>query len=347
MSERGRDHEGTSIWLYAFGYFACYAPYSALTKAMSSGLIESVGRVSGFAILPISALASLVGMMIFLTVMGFWKHASRATIFGISVPRPGLRTFVSGLASGAIIGTTTLAYTFSGVSIVFMMLLMRGGVLVLAPLVDAVSGRRVRWFSWIALVLSIGSLVAAFSGGASFALTAVAAVDVAIYLASYFVRLRFMSGGAKSDDPEATMRYFVEEQMVATPSIVLALGLAALVGGDGLLGDVRAGFVDLPRTSALLPTIVVGVLSQGTGIFGGLILLDPRENTFCVPVNRASSVLAGIVASVGLSLLFVRPGLKPSEIVGAMLVIGAIVVLAVPGVLAARRKAAAAAAPSV
>lgn len=50
MEEAAREHD-TSIWLYAFGYFACYAPYSALTKAMSSGLFGSLGKVSGFALL--------------------------------------------------------------------------------------------------------------------------------------------------------------------------------------------------------------------------------------------------------------------------------------------------------
>jgi hypothetical protein len=338
MDHARRDHD-VSIWLYAFGYFACYAPYSALTKAMSSGLYRGLGKVSGFAILPASTMASLVGMAVFITTMGWWKHATHSNILGVRVPRPGPRTFVSGLCSGAIIGTTTLAYTFSGVSIVFMMLLMRGGVLVLAPIVDAVSGRRVRWFSWTALLLSIGSLVAAFSRPSSFALTVVAAVDVVIYLASYFVRLRFMSHGAKSSDPDATLRYFVEEQMVATPAIVLALAIAALVGGAGIAGEIREGFTMLPRTPALLPTVIVGVLSQGTGIFGGLILLDRRENTFCVPVNRASSVLAGVVATGILAVFLGQPGLPAQEIVGAVLVVAAIAVLAVPGVIEARRKA--------
>ena len=43
-----------------------------------------------------------------------------------------------------------------------MMLLMRGGLLVMAPLVDALSGRRVRWFSWVAFLLSLGALFVAF-----------------------------------------------------------------------------------------------------------------------------------------------------------------------------------------
>jgi hypothetical protein len=31
-------------------------------------------------------------------------------------------------------------------------------------------------------------------------------------------------------------------------------------------------------------------------VFGTLIYLDRRENTFCIPLNRASSLLSGVVA---------------------------------------------------
>ncbi len=337
------DLRDLAIWGYAFGYFACYAPYSALTKSLSLGGVPGMdAAVSGFALLPSSALASLVGMLVFLTVMGWWKHARRRTVLGVSVPFPSVWTFLSGLCTAAIIPTTTLAYTFGGVSIVFMMLLMRGGVLVLAPIVDLVSKRRVRWFSWVSLVLSLSALLAALADGASYEITLIAAVDVTIYLLAYFVRLRFMSRLAKSDDPEEKLRYFVEEQMVATPALILTLGILAIVGRGPLLSQVRWGFVDYWSSGAAWAGIVVGLLSQGTGVFGGLILLDKRENTFCVPVNRASSVLAGIVATLAMSWLAGGKGLAASEMVGAALVIGAMTVLAWP-TIAGRKKVVAAA----
>src|SRR5687768_14193235 len=130
-----------TIWFYAFGYFACYAPYSALTKALSKGLLPSMGgaKVGNFEILVPTGLASLVAMLVFLSVMRWWKHATHYHVLGRSVPGPTRWTFLSGLCTTTIIPTTTLAYTFDGVSIVFVMLLMRGGVLILAPIVDLVS----------------------------------------------------------------------------------------------------------------------------------------------------------------------------------------------------------------
>ena len=327
----GPSRGDARIWAYAFGYFACYAPYSALTKLVSQGRLGGMtGPIDGFELLPITTVVSLLAMLTFLTVKGWWRHASRATVFGVIVIAPGRWTFLSGLATAAIIASTTLAYTFRGVSIVFMMLLMRGGVLAIAPVVDAVGKRRVHVNSWAALGLSLGGLVITLGDGASYELAAVGMIDVAVYLTAYFVRLRLMSHVAKSSDRTASIRYFVEEQMVATPAIVALLALLAVVGQGPMMLSVRAGFGGLLGSGAVTAAVAIGALSQGTGIFGALILLDARENAFCVPVNRASSVLAGVLATAALAIMGLGHGLPASELWGAGCVLGAIVVLALP-----------------
>ncbi|MEZ4469865.1 MAG: hypothetical protein R3F60_03480 [bacterium] len=323
------------IWGFALGYFLAYVPYSALTKALSGGHLGGE-PVSGFELLPVSALASLVAMFVTITVLGWWKHSSRLAIGGVSIPFPGRWTFLSGLCTAAIIATTTLAYTFEGVSIVFMMLLMRGGLLVLAPLVDKVTGRRVRWFSWAALAMSMGALLVAFSSDSGFALTLTAIVDVVVYLLSYFVRLRFMSKIAKSDDPVVRARYFVEEQMVATPAMVAVLVVLAFLDHGQFSHDIRAGFTSFFQRPIVFEGVLVGLFSQGTGIFGGLILLDGRENSFCIPVNRASSILAGVAASYVLVALGLGAP-DASQLFGAALIVGAIAFLSLPPLLERRR----------
>ncbi|WP_223748711.1 hypothetical protein VZQ01_41885 [Myxococcus faecalis] len=309
---------------------------------MSSGSLPGMEEgIVGFTLLPVSAATSMVGMFVFLSLKRWWRFAAHRQVLGLRVPAPGAWTFLSGMCSAAIIGTTTLAYTLEGTSIVFMMLLMRGGVLVLAPIVDVLSRRHVRWPSWVALGLSFAAVLVASGKDARATLTWVAALDVGVYLLSYFIRLRAMSRLAKSEDKSLSIRYFVEEQMVATPFLVLVLGLVAVWGGAGPALDIREGFTGMFARGRLLEEMLVGLLSQGTGIFGGLILLDARENAFSVPVNRASSVLAGVVATLGLSLWLGLPGVGPRELLGAALVMVAMTVLAVPTVLAARRREAA------
>lgn len=330
----------TSIWWFAFGYFACYVPYSALTKALTSGLLPGHEAITGFQLLPPSVIASLVGMFAFLTAMGWWSAATHREVFGVSVPTPQKLTLISGLCTATIIGTTTLAYTFQGASIVFMMLLMRGGVLVLAPVVDFVSGRKVRWFSWVALGLSLAALLVAFAEKGGYAMTTVAIIDVTAYLGAYFVRLKLMSGKAKSEDPQANKRYFVEEQMVATPAVLLMLAAVALLGGgDGIPGELREGFTTFWGSSGVVGfALAVGLFSQGTGIFGGLILLDKRENSFCVPVNRSSSILAGLIASASLWLFLGKAPPSAGQLLGAGLILAAIGALSLPPLLAGRKK---------
>lgn len=333
MTESSRHSDAAIVWT-AFGYFACYAPYSALTKAVSRGLLPGMrGGVDGMALLPVTAVASLLAMLAFMLLSGWWRYATRYPIAGRSVPGPTRLTLASGLATAMIIATTTLAYTFTGTSIVFMMLLMRGGVLVLAPLADWVGRRPVRAASWVALGLSLAALLVAFSGDQGLSMGWGAALDVLLYLGAYFFRLRWMSSQAKSEELSSNLRFFVEEQMVATPATVLGLLLGALFAPGASGAALQAGFTGVMTDPLLLPIgLLIGVLSQGTGVFGALILLDKRENSFCVPVNRASSILAGLVAAYTLSwtLDLAAPG--AGELVGAGLVVAAILVLSASGI---------------
>ena len=329
-----------SIWLFAFGYFASYVPYSALTKGVSSGQIGGE-PVPGVEMLPLSGLASLGGMFVFITAMRWWKYATPLWVGPLRLVRPTRYTLLSGVCTAGVIATTTLAYTFEGVSIVFMMLLMRGGVLILAPLVDSMSGRKVRWFSIVGLVLSINALLVSFleqkQGG--YGLTLVALADIALYLGAYFIRLKYMSKLAKSDDADQRTRYFVEEQMVATPVLIGFLGVCALIGQGEFMLALRDGFTSFYDRPIVFETILIGVFSQGTGIFGGLVLLDKRENTYSVPVNRCSSILAGVVASYAIMLWMGGGGPSTHELMGAFLIVQAILFLTIPLMLAKRAAA--------
>jgi hypothetical protein len=333
-SERAR---GGSIWLFAFGYFAAYVPYAAVTKALTNGAMAS--DVTGTMVLPLATVVSMLCMAAFLVTTGWWKSAGSVRLRGFTVPVPSRWPAPSGIATASVIVTTTLAYTFAGTSIVLMMLLMRGGVLVIAPMTDRASGRRVRWFSWIGLGLSGIALSHAAVATEGFSISAIAALDVAVYLAAYFLRLRFMSKLAKGSTDD-NRRFFVEEQIVATPFAVLCLALIAALPLGTVSTEVAAGFLEVPFRAAAPAIILVGVTSQLTGVFGALVLLDPRENSYCVPVNRGSSIVAGIVGSFILWALGAATLPSPVELAGAGWVALAVTALAVGPRIEARRPAA-------
>ncbi len=324
------------IGLLCFGYFASYVPYSMMTKMITDGLFSGMNGVgfSGFEIQPVVVLGSFVSMYVFITAAGWWKYATHSKILGISFPRPQWFTFLSGLCTSGQIITTTLAYTFGGISIVFAMLLMRGGVLIIAPMVDLLVRRRKRkiyWPSWVASALSLAALFVAFAEKAGTAMTLIAAVDIGIYLFGYFFRLYIMSNFAKSDDVEERKRYFAEEQLVANPVLLLGLLIVGLfgIGGDpsSIPTQVWAGFASFPFEGYFLVTFLIGVFSYGTGLFGSLIFLDKRENTFTVPANRASSILAGVLATYLLHVYYGQKAPNAYHLAGAALIILAILFL--------------------
>ncbi|MFA4873903.1 MAG: hypothetical protein WC956_02045 [bacterium] len=345
----GRRIAAFGIAALCFGYFASYVPYTMMTKLVTKGLCCGLGGtgLTGFQIQPIAIFASFVCMYSFITIMGWWKHTTHSKILGISVPRPQWFTLLSGLSLSFQIITTTLAYTFGGISIVFAMLLMRGGVLIMAPVVDMIVKRRKRkiyWPSWVAAALSLAAVIVAISGKMGTNLTLIAGIDISIYLLAYFFRLVLMSSWAKSSDEEERKRFFSEEQMVANAALFTGLFIVAFLGrnsgSEPILGQLWNGFAQIPFQGFFLFIFFLGFFSYGTGLFGSLIYLDGRENTFTVPANRASSILAGVLADYLLAFFYGQRFPSVNELAGAALIITAIAFLGYRSVVEKRTKAA-------
>src|ERR1700694_3900294 len=315
------------IWALGLGYFVFYTPYSGLIKAVTSGLLSGGNRISGFVLLPSTLISTALLMPLFITVMRWWKYVRMRKVLGITIPFPSWQTLLSGVCFATIIATTTLAYSFKGVSIVFALLLMRGGILIMAPLIDQAFRRRVRWFSWTGLGLSLAALLIAFFDVKEYQLTLLAVLNLAAYLTGYALRLPCMTQIAKTRDESLSLRYFVEEQMVAMPTLVLAPAIFALIGRGPIANDLRFGFTHLFGASFVLSGLAIGFFYTGLGIFCTFIFLDRRENTFCIPMHSCSSLLAGIVASYTLSWWLHAPLPSGVQIGGVFLIMAALLVM--------------------
>ena len=321
LLEKKRAHS-LGIWALGLGYYVFYTPYSGLTKALSNGLLPGVGKIPGTVLLPASALATVVCMLGFITAMKWWKYAGRSEFFGIRVPFPRRLTFLSGICMATIMGTTTLAFAFGGISIVLVLVLLRGGVLIIAPVVDAIFSRRVRWFSWAAMLISLLAVAVVLGDAANYKLSFAAMVDVAAYLTAYFFRFQFMTKLAKSHDSDASRRYFVEEQMVASPLLLLALGTMAVIGFGNEMRGFRLGFTTFLGTKAAGFALLIGLFYAALCICTTFIFLDRRENTFCVPMHCGSSMLSGFTATYALTLfLNQRPPSGPQLLSFGLIVI--------------------------
>ena len=158
-------------------------------------------------------------------------------------------------------------------------------------------------------------------------MTLVAGLNIAAYLTGYAFRIPIMTRLAKSHDPALNRRYFHEETLVAALALTGVPALFALIGHTEILLELRAGFTTFFAGPLLLPALLIGALYGCLYLFGTGIYLDRRENTYCIPLNRCSSLLSGLFAAYGLTLLV---GLKPpsgNQLAGAFMILTALAVL--------------------
>lgn len=313
------------------GYFIWYTPYSGLAKGMSAGLLPMTnGPVGGLVLLPAAALGTLVAMPLTLTILRWWHYSRRRGVGKVSLPFPGRETAMSAFWMALIVGTTTLNFTFPGVTILLVLVLMRIGTLIISPTVDLLRYRRIHWYSAVAVGLCVVSAVVALADVKNYVLTIGAVASLLTYVIAYSGRFLIMSRHAKRGTLAADRRYFVEEHMTTPVLLVAILAVAALAGS----GELQEGFTTFLTTSAALPAFLIGVCYEGLFVFTSLIFLDRREYSFCMPVHVCASLLAGVVASLGLGLLFGAPPPSVAQSVAAVIVILAALMLSYPAIRA-------------
>jgi drug/metabolite transporter (DMT)-like permease len=328
-------------------YMLAYIPYMVITKQLASTPAASLGRpLSALEILPATLMVSGLMTFVFIGLSGWWRAAHQRQIGGITLPVPTRWTFLSGICTALVLFTVPMSLTFQGVSIPFIQLLMRGDVLLLAPLVDLAFRRKVGWYSWVALVLVAIGLFLTIRQRGGLHLPPLAIATVVLYTIGYFGRLAVMTRVSKSGDPNDVKRYFVEEKIVAVPLSVVLLAMVPLLGLGTQGSQLAFGFFAAWSTPQILPILALAVLLFVVSIFSAIILLDPRENTFCVPLERSASIVAGIAASIILALVWGLPMPTTAEFGGALLMIAAVVLLSLAPAWDRRRLALAAEEPS-
>jgi protein-tyrosine-phosphatase len=322
------------------GYFAWYTPYSGLAKGLSGGLLPGVDDpVGGLVLLPGVAIGMLGAMLVFVTVSGWWRYARTAQVGRLTVPVPGRETAAAAAWMALIVATTTLNFTFAGFSILFMLVMMRIETILLAPTMDLIRRRRINWYSWAAIGLSLLSALVALADVTSYELSAVAFASLAIYLIGYTGRFDIMSRHAKTGLP-SDRRYFIEEHMTTPVMLMLLLAVPALLNQGSAMHALREGFTSFLTSPAAPYAIATGVCYEGLFIFTTLIFLDRREYAFCMPVHVCASLLAGIASSFGLRVLFGTAPPTTAQLVAAVCVVLAAFTLSYPAIrarLAARR----------
>jgi hypothetical protein len=326
----GMERSPWRLELIVLLYFFSYIPNILLTKYATSFVHPVMGRpLTGLETLPSTLAMNLVLTYLFIWLSGWYRHAHQGQFAGHSVPIPTRYTFISGLGTALVLFTVPLSFTFTDVSIPFVQLLMRGDILIIAPVVDAIFGRKVRWWSWTALVMVAIALLLVIQQRGGLHLPPLAIATVVLYAIGYFTRLAVMTRVSKDGDPNSVKRYFVEEKLIALPISIVALALVSL-SGLGTQGEQLSwGFLGVWSDPVLWPLMGIAVTLTIVSVFAAIILLDPRENSYCVPLERSSSLLAGLVAAYLLHWGWGLPAPTTPEVIGATVLMAAITLLCV------------------
>ena len=319
-----------SIELMALLYALTYLPNIVITKALATQVNPLLGRpLTGLELLPSTIIISALLTYLFIWLSGWWRDAHQLAIGGLRFPCPTRWTFLSGLGTALVLFTVPLSFTFVGVSIPFIQLLMRGDILIIAPLVDLVGGRKVRWYSWVALGLCAAGLALTISQRGGLNLPPLALLTIALYTAGYFIRLSVMTRTAKDGVAGSARRYFVEEKIVALPVAIAFLAIMSALGLGAQGDQLGYGFVTVWASPQLPQIAAIGFTAFLVSIFSAMILLAKHENSYCVPLERSASILSGLAAAFVLTWLIGSPPPTGAELSGAMLLIVAILILSI------------------
>jgi drug/metabolite transporter (DMT)-like permease len=314
-----------------FAYFLAYLPNVIITKLVTSTRHAGLGRpLTGLETLPASLIVSLVLTYLFIWVSGWHRDAHAVQLGGCRVPVPTKYTLISGIGTSLVLFTVPLSFTFQGVSIPFIQLI--------APLVDLIFRRKVRWWSWAALAMVLAALFITLSDRGGLHLPPLAILTVVLYTLGYFMRLMVMTKIAKNGDAALVRRYFVEEKIIALPLSVAVLAAISASGIGGQSGELSWGFLSVWTDPVFWPLCAIGLMLTIISVVAIIILLDPRENAYCVPLERAASLVAGVGGTMLLAWFWGQKMPRPAELMGAGILIAAIVLLSLAPRLSGKGK---------
>lgn len=299
-----------NLWLLGIWLFLGYVGTGVTPKIFTQGLggVEKVGQIQ-YSVFSTAGGVTVAMLIVF--GLGWLKYFKPS--FRGEVPM----TAVSGFGTAVVIVTTTLMYSFKGVSVMVAQVLMRGSVIILMLGVDGI-------MTWLGL--SKERITKTQMKGVVFALAAIAVVILAparplkpgqhaatfaeilptllsyIFL-GYAIRL-FVQQFWKHKKGEAAQDnrgFFAAEQMFAVATFAV-LTVYVLVSGSS---DPRVVDAKSAMQHWNWPAMVSGVffgLVAVPSVF--LMMLKGRTGTFGALLNRVVTLIAGTIATCAIAIAF-------------------------------------------
>lgn len=259
---------------------------------------------------------NLIALLIVLSLKWYRLQSNKIINFlGINIPEEYLYIIPSGICTAIVIPTTTLMYSLP-ISVMVAMVIMRGSVIIISRLIDAIQIRqgilkkRVYMEENIAVVfallaVAINLFFANGSGGFDFIYNTAAVVILTGYIIAYFIRIYIMNyykntrgKGIKQDNKG----FFAVEQIAATITMIF-IGVIFYNSQElfGWQSKQITEFIGAFHTPSSLweYAIIAGTAFGAVAFFSVFIFMfKGRTATFAGLVNRLTSLIAGTASTL-------------------------------------------------
>ena len=299
-----------------FGYFFFYVLTGVFVKYFT---VVREPRISEMAYLINNTLGGSLFALSVIFLLGWHKIKTSGYIeMGLlKVPEEVPYIITSGICTAIVIPTTTLLYMLP-ISVMVAMVIMRGSVIVVSRLIDEIQiyqgilKKRITHSENYAAAFALAAVgINIFHDGSDkFALfnDRTAMIVLGLYVTAYFIRLYIMNyykntryHAADADNHG----FFAIEQIAASATLFLAVTVfyfsdAWFGWSDSRLSELREA-VERPELTPLLTGVAFGAVAFFS-VF--IFLFEGKNATFTGLVNRLTSLIAGIVGTVIMALVF-------------------------------------------
>jgi len=247
---------------------------------------------------------------------------NRRQVGPFSIPYEFYYIIPSGVCTAVVVPTTTLLYSFDGISVMVAMVLMRSSVIVISRAVDEVQIRqgilkkKVYLEENIAVLIAILVVVTEITGPSKGGESPFTSLPVMViftsYILAYSLRIYIMNYYKNTRPHGATgsnKGFFAIEQIASTTTVALVvlvfLLLHATVGLSGpRIDPMLDGFLS-PDAKWAHWAVLAGTAFGIVSFFSVFIFMfKGRTATFAGLVNRITSLIAGTAATLVFALMF-------------------------------------------
>lgn len=316
MFFRAKEGSTAALIQLCIGYFIFYVITGVSVKYFLAPSPQFPG-MEGLEFLVYST-AGGMGISLLVVLIGRWyrfESTQKTKIGPFTLPVEFLYIIPSGICTAVVVPTTTLMYTFEGISVMVAMTLMRGSIIVISRFVDELQIRQgilkkkvyveENIAVLIAILVVVLELFSPDKGKSPFRSLPVMVIFTS-YILSYTLRIYIMNY-YKNTRPRgvkgSNKGFFAIEQITASAVVLIVSVVVVLLYHLNIVRGPRSSCIAQalvhpnPRWWhwALLAGTAYGVVAFFS-VF--IFMFKGRTATFAGLVNRITSLVAGTVATL-------------------------------------------------